>query len=164
MNRPKGTLQLEPYNVTASTFQEMVVGKDGVLDVCQVKMPWIRSEIGQVQFILNLDNNDEEIEQDSDSDDKDLKEQMFEEHAEEEKFPGFTQSQIIPDLSEQKSLDGFGDRYSFLMDNAKPHVGYKNLIQLNQHCALNNFRIRFDLQSPQSPDFNILDLSIFHSD
>lgn len=49
------------------------------------------------------------------------------------------------------------------IDNAPPHVGKRNIERLNEFGASEDVRIRVVTQPPQSPDFNVLDLVLFHS-
>lgn len=49
-------------------------------------------------------------------------------------------------------------------DNAPPHIGKQNIDRLNTFgAAQQGMKIRVVLQPPQSPDYNVLDLGLFHS-
>lgn len=67
---------------------------------------------------------------------------------------------ILDSILEVKKPESFT---SIQMDNAPAHKGHNVLITLNEHCEANHFEIGYTTQPPQSPDFNICDLSIFNS-
>ncbi len=102
----------------------MLVGEDGLLDVSQRKMPWLRSGLGSVKFIVNLINNDEKLEEDFAMDSMDRADQKFQDELD---FIDFTQTQIndfnecplpLTDFTEEKETDTIQDGFSFCMDNA----------------------------------------------
>lgn len=49
------------------------------------------------------------------------------------------------------------------MDNAKPHIGYDNVANLNEFAKDHGFVVNVTLQPPRSPDLNKLDMSVFRS-
>jgi hypothetical protein len=49
------------------------------------------------------------------------------------------------------------------LDNAKPHIGNKNIEKLNKFGKTKGFSVRLSLQPPRSPDLNKLDMSVFSS-
>lgn len=80
-----------------------------------------------------------------------------------------SQVKVADDINDTGMLDCIvrvkqpTDVTTIQMDNAPAHTGKENIDNLNEHCEDHDLRIEYTTQPSQSPDFNILDLCLFHS-
>ena len=56
-----------------------------------------------------------------------------------------------------------GKPVKIIMDNAPPHVGGDNVKKLNEYIKKQKWNMIVETQPPQSPDFNVMNLSIWYS-
>ena len=164
-NRTAGTLEFTPININADTFYEVMTRvkdestvdglDDGILETIKNKIPWFSDKKICLNIALaEIDSDDsngdvEDLVENigGNSDGEDLEEDIGRDGNDEDDYDD-------EDINEVSTL-------SILMDNAKPHIGKKNIDKLNEWGSSHGFEIKVDLQPPQSPDLNGLDLSIF---
>jgi len=78
-------------------------------------------------------------------------------------FDSMTQQGGVMDQIQQQTAGLDLDVIVFNLDSATPHTGDNNIARLNAIGAALPIPIQFRLQPPQSPEFNLLDLSIWYS-